>query len=799
MTAPDTAAQPAPDHGAAQPASNHSAAQRASNAATPETQGEGFWSFFTTVAPLLRPHWRRAAAIQFFLLLEMSYELALPLGGKYLIDVIIPGRDPHRLLLFLLILLAVYLLNPVLGAFRAYRTVTLTQQMRNDLQLRVFSHLQYLPLSFYARTRAADIGARLSSDMNVVSSAIKDVMGNGLYYSAAALVAAVSLLILNPLLAVLALIVVPLSLLVTVLPGGRVHRLTLQQQTQAGDTSAFVQENLAAPQVVKAFGLEPRAIGGYQQRLRHLLATSTRLSVVEAIGEEGVLAATALGQVVILGAGGYFVMRHHLSLGTLVAFIGLLPALFTPVQVLLGVAQDVQGASGALTRVTRLLKEPLTIADRPGALTLPAINGEVRLDHVSAGYTPGRPILRDVSLTIPAGAHIAVVGPSGSGKSTLINLLPRFWDPDEGTVRLDGHDLRDLNLDALRAHIGLVFQDAIVFEASLRENIAIARPGATDAEIGEAARAARLDDLIAALPDGLDTLLGERGVRLSGGQRQRLSLARVYLRRPRLLILDEATSALDAQTEKEIVATLAALAQHATTINITHRLALATLADSIVVLDQGRIVEQGPHATLVRAGGLYQRLYEEQTALPVDARAGVGAEEARLGAVPLFAGLGPPALAAIAAQMGRQRVAAGTDIVRQGDPGDALYIIARGHVEVLLHAAPRQSDGPLPPDTPRHPDAERQRDDGAHRIDALDEGDYFGEMALLSGAPRNASVRATVPTELFTLSRDAFLALLERHPEMQPHIDAKLAERRANLGWTTPAPPTPSGDAMSAR
>lgn len=738
---------------------------------------EGFWSFFATVLPLLRPHWRAATAIQLYLLLEMSYELALPLGGKYLFDVVIPGRDPHRLLLFLAVLLAVYLLNPFLGTYRAYRTVALTRQVRNELQLRVFSHVQNLPLSFYARTRAADIVTRLSSDMNMVCAAIKDVLGNGFYYGACALVAVVTLFILNPLLALLVLIVIPLSLLATVVPGGRVKRLSLEQQTLVGDISAYEQEQFSAPHVVKAFGLEHRAIGGYQQRLGRMLTTSTRLGVVEAICEEGVLAATALGQLVILGAGGYFVIQKQLSLGTLVAFIGLLPALFNPVQVLLGVAQGVQGASGALTRITQLLKEPVTIKDRPDAVTPAEFAGEVRLEHVSAGYEGSRPVLHDVSLTIPAGAHVAVVGPSGSGKSTLINLLPRFWDPREGRVCVDGHDLRDLSLADLRAQIGLVFQDTVVFEVSLRENIALGRPGASDAEIMQAARAARLDDLIATLPDGLDTLLGERGVRLSGGQRQRLSLARVYLRRPRLLILDEATSALDARTEKEIVETLAQLARHATTINITHRMALAALADSIVVLDQGRIVEQGPHAVLVRAGGLYQRLYEEQTALPGGAGVRVGAEEARLGAIPLFAGLGAPALATVAAQMGRRRVEAGVDVVRQGDAGDAFYIIARGHVDILLRDPVPLEDGLVGREGAR-------TEDGLRRIDALDEGDYFGEMALLSGAPRSATVRATVPTELFTLARDDFLALVERHPELQPRIESKLAKRRANLGWS---------------
>lgn len=706
--------------------------------------------------------------IQAYLLLEMSYELALPLGGKYLIDAIIPSGKPRNLLIFLGILLAIYLLNPILGTHRAYLTVEVNQKVRNDLQLKVFSRLLYLPHSFYAHMRVADIAARLSSDMGVVSSAVKAVMQNGLYSAISVLVAAITMLLLDAPLALL-FVAVPLSVTANVVLSGRLRQLTFAQQTLAGDTSAFVQEHLQAHPVIKAFGLGQAATASYRTRLHTLLLVSTRLGLVEAICDEGVLLALAIGHVLILGVGGYLVMEKQLSVGTLLAFIGLLGAVFTPIETLISVSQTVQMASGALARITELLDEPVTIQDKASALPLPALAGEVRLEHVSAGYEDGRSVLHDVSLTIAPGSHVAVVGPSGSGKSTLINLLLRFWDPQQGSITVDGHDLRDLTLASLRGQIGIVFQDAVVFDTTLRANIAVGRPSATDVEIAAAARAARLDDVISALPTGFDTLLGEEGVRLSGGQRQRLSLARVYLRQPRILVLDEATSALDVRTEKEIVATLAQFVQGVTTINITHRLALATWADTIVVLDQGRIVEHGPHTTLVRAGGLYQRLYEEQMSLPTDDRLSVGAEEARLRAIPLFAGLSDEGLAIVAGQVGRERVDAGVDVVRQGDAGDKLYIIARGHVDVLVRS-----------DSGTH--------DGLRRINGLDEGNYFGEMALLAGAPRNATVRATVQTELITLSQHAFIALLDRHPELRPIIERNLAQRRAGLGMG--APPT---------
>jgi ABC-type multidrug transport system fused ATPase/permease subunit len=323
----------------------------------------------------------------------------------------------------------------------------------------------------------------------------------------------------------------------------------------------------------------------------------------------------------VLGIGGYVAMTGHLTVGTLLACIGLLAAVFAPIAALAGVSQTVQRASGGLDRLMEVLNEPVTIREHAAAIGLPQLQREIRFQSVTFGYGEDRPVLRELDLCIPAGRHVAIVGPSGSGKTTLANLLLRFWDPQQGRVMFDGLDVRDVSLASLRAQIGLVFQDSFVFDASVRDNIALSRPGATDAEVRAAATAARLDVYIDALPAGFDTLLGEQGVRMSGGQRQRLALARAVLRDPQVLILDEATSALDTWTEREVLDALRACAPGRTRISITHRLALAAAADHIVVLDDGRVVEQGTHGELVRAGGLYRRLHDEQVAQPQEAYA----------------------------------------------------------------------------------------------------------------------------------------------------------------------------------
>jgi ATP-binding cassette subfamily B protein len=360
-------------------------------------------------------------------------------------------------------------------------------------------------------------------------------------------------------------------------------------------------------------------------------------------------------------------------------------------------------------------------------------------------------VLSDLSLAIPAGANVAFVGPSGSGKSTTVSLLMRFWDPQEGSVRFDGHDARDVTAASLRDQTGVIFQDTFVFNTTLRENIALGRPEATDAEVAAAARAARLEEYIGALPAGYDTIVGERGVRMSGGQRQRLAIARALVRDPRILILDEATSALDAGTEHEIQETLTAVSQGRTTIAITHRLASAATADVIFVLDRGRLVEQGTHAELVAAGGLYARLYGEQSGRPSSREARRAAVEVGLvAAVPLFATLDRDVQRAVAERLVLERRGPGEEVVRQGDLGDRLYAVGEGQLDVLV-------DGQL--------------------VGTLHKGDFFGELALLSEAPRSATVRTLGPTELYSLSREDFLVLMEHEPAVRAAVLATAQQR----------------------
>lgn len=719
--------------------------------------------FFGRLWPLLKPYRWRQAEIIAYMLFGLGVTLTLPLSTQYLTDHVYNSPAPradrlHRLVFAGAFLLGVYVFNALVTMRRAFVTTWLNQQVVRQMRERMFGHLQRLSHNYYADAKVGDIMSRLLNDLGTVQQAMVQVTDTGIYQALIATGAAIALLRLDWRLACLVLPIVPLFALSFFGLQSRLQKASREQQKRMGETTASIQETLAAQAAIKAFGLEERTLDAYRVRLAAQLAAGLRLMMIGALANLSVTLAIALAQIVVLGVGGYLVVQGQISVGTLFAFSGLLLALLGPIAGLSGVGQTLQVATGSMDRVTELLEEPISILSRPGAAELAALASEIRLENVSFGYGGETPILRGLNLTIPAGTNVALVGPSGCGKSTVINLLMRFWDPEEGHVLFDGQDLQDVTLQSLRAQVGLVFQDTFIFDTTVRENIAIARPGATEAEIVEAVRMAQLESYVAALPNGLDTVLGERGTRMSGGQRQRLAIARVMLRDPRVLILDEATSALDAQTESEILSALSNLTKGRTTISITHRLSWAALADCVYVLDKGRVVEQGPHSQLVEAGGLYQRLYEEQSSYGTGAKAKAEQEWQTMRTVPLFAGLNETDLRALGAKFLSERFAAGADIVLEGEPGDKLYLITQGQVEVLREGSNRQ-----------------------RRFATLAAGEYFGEMALVADQPRAATVRALQTTHLYSLSRLDFAALLEKQPTLRTAINQTVERRQAAL------------------
>jgi ABC-type multidrug transport system fused ATPase/permease subunit len=714
-------------------------------------------SFLRHIIPLLRPYRLRQLEVLLYMFLGLSYGIVLPLSGKYLIDTVIPSNDLGQLGLFVLGLLVLYVVNALVGMRRGYLTSWINQELIKRLDERLFAHLQRLPHTFFAQIKVGDIMTRFTSDMAMVQNAIQQVTSTGPFMVLTGLLAATTVIILSPILGSLVLLIVPLFLITYVTLGSRLQKASTQRQKILGEVISSLQENVSAHAVVKAYGLEKKSLSMFRTGLEALQKASLRTTKIAVLFETSTGLSVTLGQLMVLGVGGYLVMQSQLTIGTLLAFVGLLPSLIQPIMSLSGIGQTVKTASGAINRVTDLLEEPVTVDDKPAAVDLPTLSREIRLEAVGFSYGSGNPILNGLSLTIPTGANVAIVGPSGSGKSTIVSLLMRFYDPEQGSILFDDHDLRDVKLASLRSQIGLVFQDTFIFDTTVRENIAHGRPGATDVEIVAAAKAAQLHEFIEALPSGYDTVLGERGVRMSGGQRQRLAIARALIRDPRILVLDEATSALDSHTEREILDTLDDVAKGRTVISITHRLAIAAAADYIFVLEQGRLVEEGNHANLVKAGGLYSRLYAEQTsgvALPDGSSVALD----QLRTVPLFGGFADPLLASLARKMVRERFFVDEDVVREGEPGDKLYVVQRGGLEVMIGAQGEE-----------------------RKVNSLHPGEYFGEMALLTGEPRGATVRATEPTEVFSLSRMDFLNLVEQEEALRTSVQNTLESRRKAL------------------
>jgi ATP-binding cassette subfamily B protein len=742
------------------------------------TSKQTLFSSLGFLFPLLKPHKLLYFETLAYMTLTALVNLALPLASGCLVDAlsradappgasppaggfcgwVVPSLTKGRIITIVVALLIANVTVMLLGMRNAYVQEKIVKRIGTNLRERMFLQLVRLPHRFYGRARIGDLAARLSQDVEQLEGSMAQIFGQGVFMAMTSLFAAVTAITKSPYVGILVLLIAPAIVFANRFLAPRIGNASFETQMLEGEAAAVAQENLSAHPVIKAFGLEERALDTYRARLMSVVRSSLRLTLAGQLFEGSINFTTTIAQLVVLGVGSILVISGTISEpGTMVALLLLLPQVFVPIGLLAEVGQTAQVAAGSIRRANEILEEPLEIEDKEGATELPPLEREIHLSDVVFGYEPERPILHGLNLKIGAGANVALVGPSGSGKSTVFNLLLRFYDPDGGRVLFDDHDLKDVTLKSLRGQIGYVFQETFVFNSTLRDNIAIGRPEASDAEIQAAASSAELDSFIQSLPAGMDTVLGERGSRMSGGQRQRLAIARAILRNPRILVLDEATSALDSGTEAEILETLKEVSKGRTTLSISHRLQIAAAADYVFVFDEGDLVEQGTHEELVRAGQLYQRLYDEQASSAVQGLPPrTGLEATRLQRVPLFAGASADALAAVAERLGVETYTEGDVVVRQGDAGDKLYVIGRGQADVFI-----------------------DRSGTRHRVRRLADGDFFGEVALLGDQRRTATVTAASELELYTLAREDFTTLLERQEGLKESVDKVLAQRRA--------------------
>ncbi len=740
--------------------------------AGPRTSGIG--RFLKVSWTLTKPYRLKQAEILIYVLFSIAFTQALPFAQRYLFDNAFPhvlpngtfvGGDKGTLFSLLGIGLLVFFALAGASLRQQYLNAQVSEGVMRSLRTRMFSRLQSLSADYYSRTSTGDILSRMSNDLFAVDFALTGALLQGFILVMTFIISLASLLYLNWKLTLMALVVLPLFFLTTKFLGPPAAKASRERQDQFGAVTGVLQENVAAQPVIRAYGLQNTFIREYMASVQRLYQTAIRVVFLGSLFGLSATLLTTLIQVLVLGIGGYFVIQGQLTLGSLVAFLGLISGLIAPAQSMSGVAQALQQATGAMDRVNEVLNTEPKIADKPGAVPAEPLKEGITFENVTFSYTGAEPQLVDMSFTIPAGTSVAFVGPSGSGKSTVTNLVSRFYDADRGRVLYDGRDVRDLQVDSLRRQIGLVSQDNFLFNRSVRENIRFGREGATDEEVEAAARAAEVHDFIMAMPMGYDTPVGERGGNLSGGQRQRIAIARAILRNPSILILDEATSALDPRTENAINHTLASLAKGRTTISVTHRLAAAATADRIFVLDRGRLAEQGSHNELLAQGGLYARLYEEQSGAVPGGVLKLALEIEYLRRVPIFATLNGDQLSSLASRLTTERAEDGADVIKAGETGDKLYLILSGEASVI------------------------GRDAAGHEreLTVLRAGDYFGEIALLYDTPRTATVRARSALTLYSLDREGFLSLLESVPGLRQTIEQAIAERHVSRGAERPA------------
>ena len=562
--------------------------------------------------PWLRPHRRFLWWIVFLSLLSKPVSLVSPLIVSRLIDDSVQSREARELMFWSSLLVGMTVLTVVFNLLLGYATTIFNNRLLRDLRLNLYVHMQKLSLRYYSEQETGTLMSRQTDDVGNLRGVMPDTLARAALDALMTLIFAGLLFYLEWRLAAVAIAVIVLIFGFQLAISGELRVRTRTERERWTDLSRALHQALSGQYLIRATAAEDREAARFSKALRKSVRAIFRKELFQLVTNHFFGFIATLAPVLIILLGVWMIRQEQMSVGELFAFFMYLGHFFGSAMAVAGVNPALQSSLASLERIYEIFDTQPEVEASATGTELARLEGEVVFEDIGFGYEPDKPVLDGISLRVPARTTVALVGPSGSGKTTLAHLVPRFFDPDSGRVKIDGHDLADLDLRWLRRKIGLVPQQVFLLDRSIAENIRYGRPEASLEQVREAARAARALKFIESLPEGFDTMVGEQGVKLSGGQRQRLAIAREILSDPAILILDEATSALDSETETLIQEALSVLLEKRTALVIAHRLSTVVEADQIVVLDKGRIVEQGPHDELADAGGLYSRLYRSQ-------------------------------------------------------------------------------------------------------------------------------------------------------------------------------------------
>ncbi|HDE7413116.1 TPA: SAV1866 family putative multidrug efflux ABC transporter [Staphylococcus aureus] len=568
----------------------------------------------------VKPYKYRIFATIIVGIIKFGIPMLIPLLIKYAIDGVINNHalttdeKVHHLTIAIGIALFIFVIvRPPIEFIRQYLAQWTSNKILYDIRKKLYNHLQALSARFYANNQVGQVISRVINDVEQTKDFILTGLMN-IWLDCITIIIALSIMFfLDVKLTLAALFIFPFYILTVYVFFGRLRKLTRERSQALAEVQGFLHERVQGISVVKSFAIEDNEAKNFDKKNTNFLTRALKHTRWNAYSFAAINTVTDIGPIIVIGVGAYLAISGSITVGTLAAFVGYLELLFGPLRRLVASFTTLTQSFASMDRVFQLIDEDYDIKNGVGAQPIEIKQGRIDIDHVSFQYNYNEaPILKDINLSIEKGETVAFVGMSGGGKSTLINLIPRFYDVTSGQILIDGHNIKDFLTGSLRNQIGLVQQDNILFSDTVKENILLGRPTATDEEVVEAAKMANAHDFIMNLPQGYDTEVGERGVKLSGGQKQRLSIARIFLNNPPILILDEATSALDLESESIIQEALDVLSKDRTTLIVAHRLSTITHADKIVVIENGHIVETGTHRELIAKQGAYEHLYSIQ-------------------------------------------------------------------------------------------------------------------------------------------------------------------------------------------